>query len=329
MLKLIGCGTRAVVLAVLMAASTTAIAGHTLNVSTSLSPDDPVFKGLQQFKKSVESRSDGKVKIRLFSSGQLGADNELLQHAQSGSNVGVVVDGARLSSFVPELALLPAPFVFPDYAAQKKFVSSAIFQGWQQKLTEKSGLTALSFNWYQGARMLVTQKKITTPADLHGVKVRALEAPVTIEAIKCLGGEPTPLSWSEIYSSIQTGIVNAAEAQPTAIYGSKLFEITKYITKTNHIYLTTGIIVSQKWLDTLPPDLQSLLREEAQKQGEVASQNVLAVEDSLLQEMAKQGVTVEEVDRAPFQKACAYVPGKMHLQTAWQQVQDVINESSH
>ncbi len=102
-------------------------AAESLNVSTSLSPDDPIYKGLQSFKKGVEARTKGEIKIKLFSSGQLGADNELLQHAQAGSNVGVVVDGARLAQFVPEFAIIPAPFVFKDYTALKTFIASPVF----------------------------------------------------------------------------------------------------------------------------------------------------------------------------------------------------------
>lgn len=300
-------------------------ADYSLNLSTSLSPDDPIYKGLESFKKQVETRSGKKIRIKLFSSGQLGADNELLQHAQSGSNVGIIVDGARLASFVPELSILPAPFVFPDYASQKKFTESEIFHSWEQRLADSSGLVPLSFNWYQGARMLVTKKPVQTPADLNGVKVRALEAPVTIETIKCMGGEPVPLSWSEIYSSIQTGIVDAAEAQPTAVYGSKLYEITKNITKTNHIHLMTGIIVSQKWLNALPDDLRTILHEEAEKQGNQASENTIKKEQELLTLMAQHGVSVDPVDATPFKQACASVPEKLGLKDALAEVQKVIS----
>lgn len=312
-------------LATALMASFSAIgADYSLNLSTSLSPDDPVYKGLESFKKAVEARSDKKIRIKLFSSGQLGADNELIQHAQSGSNVGIVVDSARLASFVPELAILPAPFVFPDYSAQRKFIDSAIFKGWAQRLTDASGLATLSFNWYQGARMLVTQKPVSSPADLKGVKVRALEAPVTIETIKCMGGEPVPLSWAEIYSSIQTGIVDAAEAQPTALYGSKVYEITKHITQTRHIHLMTGIVVSQKWLTGLPDELKTILHEEALKQGDLASAETIKKEQELLVLMEKSGVSVDAIDITPFQQACASVPEKLNLQDALAQVQQVI-----
>ncbi|WGA39233.1 C4-dicarboxylate TRAP transporter substrate-binding protein [Escherichia fergusonii] len=300
-------------------------AAESLNVSTSLSPDDPIYKGLQSFKKGVESRTNGEVKIKLFSSGQLGADNELLQHAQAGSNVGVVVDGARLAQFVPEFAIIPAPFVFKDYTTLKKFISSPVFSQWSERMSSKSGLTPLSFNWYQGARMLVTQKPVSKPSDLNGVRVRALEAPVTIETIKCMGGSPTPLSWSEIYSSIQTGVVDAAEAQPTAVYGSKLYEITKYITKTNHIHLMTGIIVSQKWLSSLTAEQQTILREEAQKNGDIASENTIQAGDKMLDEMAKKGMTISEVDTQPFIDGCRYVPEKLGLSEAYKQVNSIIN----
>ncbi|UMO88360.1 C4-dicarboxylate TRAP transporter substrate-binding protein [Pectobacterium sp. PL64] len=296
--------------------SSVAAKTYDFNLSTALAPDDPVYAGFKEFKKNVEKRTDKKVRVRLFPSGQLGADGELIQQAQVGSNVGVLTDGGRLAQFVPELAILNAPFLLSNYEQASKFVTTPIFKEWESQLQGKSGLVSLSFNWYQGSRMMITKKPFTQPADLKGVRVRVPDAPIVIETINCMGASPTPMAWSEVYSAIQTGVVDAAEAHLTALYGSKLNEVAKYITKTNHYHLMTSIIVGSKWFDQLPAEYQKILHEESYNAGAFASQKIIEQSAAVLEKMSKSGVKVEEIDLTPFITACANVPAKLGLETA-------------
>ncbi|KHN90645.1 C4-dicarboxylate ABC transporter [Pectobacterium actinidiae] len=289
---------------------------YDFNLSTALAPDDPIYAGFKEFKKNVEKRTDKKVRVRLFPSGQLGADGELIQQAQVGSNVGVLTDGGRLAQFVPELAILNAPFLLSNYEQASKFVATPLFKGWESQLQDKSGLVSLSFNWYQGSRMMITKKPFTQPADLKGVRVRVPDAPIVIETINCMGASPTPMAWSEVYSAIQTGVVDAAEAHPTALYGSKLNEVAKYITKTNHYHLMTSIVVGRKWFEQLPAEYQKVLHEESVNAGTFASQKIIEQSNNVLEKMTKSGAKVEEIDLSPFITACANVPAKLGLESA-------------
>jgi len=300
----------------LFSLSTFAAKTYEFNLSTALSPDDPVYAGFKEFKKNVEKRTDKNVRVRLFPSGQLGADGELIQQAQVGSNVGVLTDGGRLAQFVPELAILNAPFLLSDYEQAAKFVATPVFKEWESKLQDKSGLVSLSFNWYQGSRMMMTKKPFTQPADLKGVRVRVPDAPIAIETINCMGGSPTPMAWSEVYSAIQTGVVDAAEAHPTALYGSKLNEVAKDITKTNHYHLMTSIIVGGKWFDQLPAEYQKILQEESYNAGEFTSQKIIEQSNAVLEKMVKSGAKINEIDLTPFIAACANVPAKLGLEQA-------------
>lgn len=300
----------------LCAFSVMAAQTYEFNLSTALAPDDPIYAGFKEFKKNVEKRTDKNVRVRLFPSGQLGADGELIQQAQVGSNVGVLTDGGRLAQFVPELAILNAPFLLANYEQAATFVATPVFKEWESKLQEKSGLVSLSFNWFQGSRMMITKKPFTTPADLKGVRVRVPDAPIVIETINCMGGSPTPMAWSEVYSAIQTGVVDAAEAHPTALYGSKLNEVAKYITPTNHYHLMTSIIVGSKWFDKLPAEYQQILREESYNAGAFASQKIIEESNKVLEKMTKSGATVTTIDLAPFVAACANVPNKLGLEQA-------------
>ncbi|WP_300001989.1 C4-dicarboxylate TRAP transporter substrate-binding protein [uncultured Cedecea sp.] len=300
----------------LFALSSFAAKTYEFNLSTALSPDDPVYAGFKEFKKNVEKRTDKNVRVRLFPSGQLGADGELIQQAQVGSNVGVLTDGGRLAQFVPELAILNAPFLLSDYEQAAKFVATPVFKEWESKLQGKSGLVSLSFNWYQGSRMMMTKKPFTQPADLKGVRVRVPDSPIAIETINCMGGSPTPMAWSEVYSAIQTGVVDAAEAHPTALYGSKLNEVAKDVTKTNHYHLMTSIIVGDKWFNQLPAEYQKILQEESYNAGEFTSQKIIEQSNAVLEKMVKSGAKVNEIDLTPFIAACANVPAKLGLEQA-------------
>lgn len=308
----------------LCAFTTLAAETYEFNLSTALAPDDPIYAGFKEFKKNVEKRTDKKVRVRLFPSGQLGADGELIQQAQVGSNVGVLTDGGRLAQFVPELAILNAPFLLSNYDEAARFVTSPVFKEWESRLQEKSGLISLSFNWFQGSRMMITKKPFGTPADLKGIRVRVPDAPIVIETINCMGGSPTPMAWSEVYSAIQTGVVDAAEAHPTALYGSKLNEVAKYITKTNHYHLMTSIVVGSKWFDQLPAEYQQVLREESSKAGMFASQKIIEESNNVLDKMAKSGATIATIDLAPFIAACASVPSKLGLEQAKESLQQAI-----
>src|SRR5690606_772286 len=154
------------------------------------------------------------------------------------------------------------------------------FEGWVKKLHDSASLQVLSFNWWQGERELWTNKEVKTPADLAGVRMRTPGAPVWIETITAMGAVPTPMPYAEVYSALQQNVIDAVEAQLPAGQGSKLFEVTKYLTKTHHINLITGLVTSGGWFDSLPADLQKVLRDEALKAGDVAS---YGTEDSLAQ----------------------------------------------
>ena len=303
-------------IAALTAADVQAAAKYTLNLSTVLTTKDPIYKGFEQFKKAVESRTDGNVVVRLYPSGQLGADSELIQQAQVGGNVAVITDGGRLSQFVPEIAILNAPFVFPDYESVIRFVETPAFKSWEEKLGEKAGVVSLSFNWFQGSRMMITQKPIEKPDDLKGIRVRVIDSPINIESIRCVGGTPTPMAWSEVYSALQTGVIDAAEAHPTALHGAKLYEVAKYVTKTNQYHLVTSLIVGGKWFNQLPDDYKKILHEEAYKAGQSASQAIIALSDDMLAEMQKKGVVVSSVELAPFVEACKGVTAQLGLEEA-------------
>ena len=301
-------------------------ADYTLSVNTALTQQDPLYKGLEEFKANVEKRSAGKMSVRLFPASQLGKDEDLLEQARAGAPVAVVVDGGRLAVFVKEFGVLGAPYIAQGYQGIRKVVTSPMFEEWAQKLRKASGHQVLSFNWWQGERHMLTNKPVTTPADLAGVRVRTPGAPVWMETIRAMGATPTPLPWSEVYTAMQQQVIDGAEAQDPAIYGARLYEVAKYLTKTGHINLITGIVTSAAWFDGLPKDMQAMLREEALKAGDIASKGT---EDSLAdfeKQMRDKGMQVVDIDVAPFRTATASVYEKLGYGELQKQVETLLKQ---
>lgn len=286
-------------------------ADYTLNVNSALTTNDPLFKGLEAFRDNVKARTKGKIEIKLFPSSQLGKDEDVLEQARAGAPVAVVVDGGRLAVYVKELGVLGAPFLASGYSGIRKVVTSDMFEGWSKKLHDTAGLQILSFNWWQGERHLLTNKPILKPEDLSGIRMRTPGAPVWMETIRAMGATPTPMGWTEVYSGLQQKVIDGAEAQHPATYGSKLYEVVHYITKTGHINLITGIVTSAKWYDSLPADLRPILREEALKAGDIASHSTEASLADLEKKMTEKGVKISNIDVAPFRAATASVYDKL------------------
>lgn len=313
-----------VALASAFALATPSLAATTLRIGTVLAPDDPMGQGLEKFKSEVEAATNGEVLVEVFHNSQLGDTTEMLDQARAGANVGTVTDVARLSSFVPSLAIMSAPFLFDTYDDADTFALSPEYLAWGDQLAEEAGIVMLASNWYQGARHALTQMPIETPADLAGVRMRTIGAPVWIETIRAMGAEPTPMAWGEVYSALQTGTLDAAEAQPTAIWGAKLYEVIDNVTLTGHIQLVTALVIGKDTWDQISPENQEIVRNLAVENGRYASALTIELGEQALEDVAATGVEVREVDLAPFKEAVAGVYDMLDLTTEAEIVKTVL-----
>ena len=316
----------AVIAAGLVALNPALAADYTLSINTALTTTDPLYKGLESFRDAVAERSKGALGVKLFPNSQLGADEDVLEQARAGAPVAVVVDGGRLAVFQKEFGVLGAPYLASGYEDVRKVVTSPLFEEWVKKLHDTSGHQVLSFNWWQGERHLWTTKPVTGPADLSGLRMRTPGAPVWVGTVAAMGATPTPMPFSEVYSALEQKVIDAVEAQLPAGYGAKLFEVTKHVTKTGHINLITGIVTSAPWFDSLSPELQTILREEALKAGDLASHGT---EDTLAQiekDLVAAGMTISDIDTAAFKSATAGVYDKLGYGELRDQLLTIVNQ---
>ncbi|QCZ92206.1 C4-dicarboxylate TRAP transporter substrate-binding protein [Salinimonas iocasae] len=310
-------------------------ADSTLNVITSLSTNDPMYEGLVKFKNQVETASQGRLSVRIFVGSQLGNDSDMLEQAMLGANVAVLADGGRLAVYQNELGILGAPYLVEDYGQLNVLVDSPLFSEWADSLATRHGLHIFSFNWWQGARHLLTQKPVSAPADLQGIRMRTIGAPVWIQTIDAMGATPTPLAWAEVYSGLQQQVIDAAEAQYTGMWGARLYEVITHVTKTGHIQLISGLVGSERWYQSLSLSQQKIVTRAAIEAGRFASKQVRAEEVKIEEALKARGVVIAEPDTTPFRQSAKVVYKNLgyaalfrDIQTLLQEADDA-NDSSH
>lgn len=263
---------------------------------------DPAHAAFEELAKNVMERSNGTLEIQVYANSELGSNKDNLEQIKNGANIIANADPALMADYVPDYSVMNGPFLFKSNDDLQKLYNSAWHDGIEEKCSEQ-GIKVLAMNWYFGERHIISKKPVQTPADLKGMKVRVPSATMWAETMKAMGAVPTTLQWSEVYSGLEQGVVEAAEAPLSTIYTSKLQEAAKNVSLTGHFTGIIGLEMSQQIWDSLSDEHKTILTEEVAKQGEKYSAGVIADEESWKQKLIDEGVTVHEVDRAPFAEA--------------------------
>lgn len=151
---------------------------YSLKMSTQLNETHPMVDGFKELGKRVAEKTNQKLIIEVFTSAQLGSDEDVIEQAIQGVNVAVLTDGGRMANYVQEMGIIGAPYFANNYDDVLKVTQSDIFKKWEKKLADENGIRVLSFNWYDGARHFLTNKPVKKPKDLNGVRIRTPGAPV-------------------------------------------------------------------------------------------------------------------------------------------------------
>jgi len=260
----------------------------------------PVHKGIVEFKKALEEKSFGKIKIKIFPDAQLGSEREVLELLQIGSVAVTKVSAATLSNFVPEYKILGVPYLFRDKEHMFSVLEGDVGKSILEK-GEKFWLRGLCY-YDAGSRSFYTSKKaIRTPEDLKGLKIRVMNNQMAINMVNALGGSATPMAYGELYTAIQQGVVDGAENNPPSFVSSNHYEISKYYTLDQHSSVPDVLLISTKFWEKLNLEekiwVQDAANESAQKQKKFWSDSV---EESM--RVAKEyGVEVILPEKSLFQ----------------------------
>lgn len=241
--------------------------------------------------------------VKVFPSAQLGSDEDVIEQAIQGVNVAVVTDAGRMANYVKDMGIVGMAYFADNYDEIMKVQQTAFWKECVKKLAEENGIRVLSFNWFDGARHFLTNKPVRKPEDLNGVRIRTPGAPAWSRSVAALGATPVTMGWNDVYTAVQQKAIDGCEAQHSASYGLRVYEILKYINKTAHFQLLNGLIVGESWFSTLPEPYRDLLVEEFEKQGKITAAEVIEKSDVFESMMVKEGMEVVEVDLAAFKKA--------------------------
>ncbi|WP_373495505.1 TRAP transporter substrate-binding protein [Aquiflexum sp.] len=270
--------------------------GHGLGVT------HPVHEAMVFMAKRVEEKSEGKVQIRVYPNQQLGTERELVELLQIGSLGMTKVSSATLESFAPKIQVLSMPYLFRDDAHRDKVLKGEIGK---QLLSESEEFWLKGLVYYDaGKRSFYTKtKSVESPEDLKGLKVRTLESNMAINMIKTFGSSPTPVSYGELYTALQQGIVDGAENNPPSLYTSRHYEVCKFYSINEHTAVPDVVIVSTKVWNTLDDEEKRWIQEAADESAVFQYKLWAASVEESLREMEKAGVTITYPDPTPFREA--------------------------
>jgi len=221
-----------------------------LYLGHSLPQSHPVHKGILEFQRVLDKKSGGTVQIKIFPDAQLGSEREVLELLQIGSVAATKVSAATLSNFVPEYHILGIPYLFRSKEHQFNVLEGEIGKSILEK-GSKFWLRGLCY-YDAGSRSFYTSEKaIRTPEDLKGLKIRVMNNQMAINMVNSMGGSATPLSYSELYTAIQQGVVDGAENNPPSFVSSNHYEISKYYTLDQHSSVPDVLVIGTKFWEQL------------------------------------------------------------------------------
>ncbi|RYL92774.1 TRAP transporter substrate-binding protein [Sporolactobacillus sp. THM7-4] len=267
----------------------------------SLIHQDNIFA--EDFKKQIEKDSKGSIKVKIYPNGTLGAEDVAIKGVQSGAiDMTEVTADSSMAQVVPVMNVLGIPYLFRDRNQVYKVLDGKIGSDLLKEV-DKHQLVGLGYSEVGFSNMTNSKKPIKTPSDMKGMKIRVQPAPIWNAFMKELGAIPTAISFTELYSSLQQGVVDGEENPIATINAMKFYEVNKYISLTRHSYKANVIVISPQTWKKLTPDQQKLVKQ-ATKKAFVSQRDYLAKqEEKTLKDLKGKGAVITTPDVAAFKKA--------------------------
>ncbi len=277
----------------------TAHAATTLKFAHFAAESHPAHIAALQFKKNVESRTGGEVRIELYPANQLGSPPDQLEQTTVGViDMNLPTQGG-LDKYEKAFATVMTPYAFADYA-QAHRVLDGPFHDWVAPRIEKKGLVLLS-TWEYGFRHVTNSKRpINGPEDMKGLRLRTPPELQIIAALEATGASTTQIAFPELSAALNQGVVDGQENPIGVTYHFKLFEVQKHLALTRHVYNSMTHVISQSSWKKLTPAQQSVLREESRASRDLMRKLVADQETAEIAKMEAAGVAVTRPDIAKF-----------------------------
>ncbi|MFA9392173.1 MAG: TRAP transporter substrate-binding protein [Prolixibacteraceae bacterium] len=271
-----------------------------LKLAHNLDTSHPVHKGMVFMAQRLNEISGGEMLIDIYPSGQLGSEQECVELLQIGSLTITKVSAAVLESFTDNFQVLGLPYVFRSKEHSFNVLDGEVGQELLLS-TQRYNVRGLCF-YDAGSRSFYTiNKPIEKPSDLKGLKMRVMKSQTAIELVKAMGGSPTPISWGELYTALQSGVVDGAENNPPSFYTSHHYEVCKYYSLNEHTMVPDVLIISTVVWNKLSEQEQKWLQQAA-NESVVKERELWALSEAeSLKKVQEAGVKINYPDKAPFE----------------------------
>ena len=273
--------------------------GKSLKLAHSLSVNHPVHIAMEYFAERVKEKSAGALTVEIYPGSQLGSERQALELLQIGSLAMTKVSSAVMENFSPKLKVFGYPYLFRNKEHRYNFYDSEL--GEELLLDgEQYWLHGLTYFDAGSRSFYFKNTAVETPEDLQGKKIRVMQSPMAISLVKSLGGSPTPVSWAELYTSLQQGVVDGAENNLPSFYTSKHYEICKNFSVDQHTAIPDILVISSSIYDQLSDKEKKWINESAQEAAVKERELWEAAEEEALIEIKKAGVKVNYPDKEKF-----------------------------
>ncbi|WP_394244726.1 TRAP transporter substrate-binding protein [Vibrio astriarenae] len=266
--------------------------GHAMNLESA------AHAGMEIFAEKVSEKSNGEMNVRIFPNGMLGSERDQAEQVVTGAIDMAKINGSLAESFEPTYKAISIPFLFRDADHMHTFMRSEAAEKLLQS-SEGKGFVGLTL-YDSGSRSFYSSKPIETPEDLAGLKIRVPESPTMMEMVRLLGARATPVPFTEVYTALQQGVIDAAENNISSLVEMKHSEVAKYYSMNEHMMTPDLIMISENTWNSLSPDQQTIVKEAALESMEEEIK-IWAEIDGKNKEVAKTlDVKFIEVDKSKF-----------------------------
>jgi tripartite ATP-independent transporter DctP family solute receptor len=265
-----------------------------MRVATNHAGDTPATKGLYYFRDRIAELTEGEIQISVHTGGTLGTEVETMEQLQSGALELNRVCTAHLSVFNPLMDIFSIPFLFRD---QEHYLN-VIFGGIGRELAATCENSNFKFLvWiYAGSRSFFNNvRPINTPDDLEGLKIRVMASEIMLETIRTLGASPTATAYAEVYSALQTGIIDGAENSPPSVYDMSHYEVAKYYSLDEHMMIPDVIVMNLDEWNKLEPVHKAIFLRVSEETQQYILEEWMKVEEEALEKIKESGTEVNTI----------------------------------
>ena len=277
-------------------------AEFTYKYANNLPVTHPMNLRAKEMADAIRGETRGRVDIQIFPNNQLGGDTDMLSQLRSGGVEFFTLSGLILATLVPAASISGIGFAFPDYDTVWKAMDGDLGAHIRAQIA-KAGLVAMDKIWDNGFRQITSSTRpIQSAADLKGMKIRVPPSPLWTSMFKALDAAPASINFAEVYSALQTKVVEGQENPLAVIATAKLFEVQKYCSVTNHMWDGFWFLANKKAWDKLPPDLQTIVARHINAAGMSERADVARLNAGLQKELADKGMAFNQPTSDSFRE---------------------------